>query len=79
MDMYVFKPTKYELLADREISGTVFAKKGEIVYDMKGYDYGLSSDDERYTGLPHKTVTLSDTGDYPGFTVPARDLKKVVD
>lgn len=48
---------------------------GTAVYSCNGYDYGCSSDDTRYTGIPHVSVTLKETGDYPFFTVPEHLLE----
>lgn len=50
---------------------------GTVVYDCKGYDYGLASDDTRMTGRKHISVTLSETGEYPSFTVPLEDLEPI--
>jgi hypothetical protein len=67
-------PKKYVLLDDRVIRGEVMAKRGDFVYDQIGYDYGLASDDTRWTGIEHTSVTLKENGDYPGFTVPVKHL-----
>jgi hypothetical protein len=63
---------KYKLLQDR-FEHTA----GTIVYECGFYDYGLSSDDSRVTGIPHQSVTLSPTGDYPFFTVPQQYLEEI--
>jgi hypothetical protein len=47
---------------------------GDAVYEQSGYDYGLSRDDSRATGVSHITVTKNSDGDYPGFTIPLVDL-----
>ena len=47
---------------------------GTVVYQAKFYDYGLASDDERCTGMPHRSVTLNPDGRYPFFTVPTRHV-----
>jgi hypothetical protein len=65
---------RYVVLEDRTIRGETMAKRGDIVYDQKGYDYGLSSDDTRATGIEHVTVTMNENGDYPGFTIPRNHL-----
>lgn len=49
----------------------------DFVYNQKGYDYGLSSDDSTMTGIEHISVTLNSDGDYPGFTIPIEDLEPV--
>ena len=72
-----YKPTKYIVLQDRIIRGEVCAKQGDIVYDQAGYDYGLSSDDTRATGIEHVTVTKNEDGSYPGFTIPEHHLKEL--
>lgn len=63
---------KYKLLADR-----FDAPAGSIVYKFNKYDYGLASDDTRYTGIEHISVTLNEDGDYPSFTVPLNQLKSI--
>ena len=50
-------------------------KAGTVVYDPVVYDYGLASDDSRYTGIEHITVTLDPAGDYPVFTVARHDVE----
>lgn len=52
-------------------------KAGTVVYDSRKYDYGLASDDSRFTGIPHVAVTLDPSGGYPVFTVPQRDLESL--
>jgi hypothetical protein len=51
--------------------------KGTHVYDSRGYDYGLSSDDTRHTGVEHVSVSLSPDGDYPFVTVPVHTLQVI--
>lgn len=70
----MYKPKKYVVLQDRTIRGEEFVKKGDYVYDQWGCDYGLASDDTRYTGVEHVTVTLNEDGSYPGFTIPRHHL-----
>jgi hypothetical protein len=65
----------YRLLADSKIEPT--AKAGTLVYDCGRYDYGCANDDFRFTGIPHKSVTLNADGDYPFFTVPVHDLEQI--
>jgi len=48
---------------------------GTVVYKSTRYDYGLASDDTRYTGVEHISVTLKEDGDYPFFTVPKHNLQ----
>lgn len=50
---------------------------GTIVYDLRGYDYGLASDDTRITGIHHVSVTLKPDGDYPSFTIQKNSLEIV--
>ena len=52
-------------------------KAGTVVYDSVKYDYGLANDDSRLTGIPHVSVTLDPSGDYPVFTVAEHDLEPV--
>lgn len=50
---------------------------GTIVYRLRGYDYGLASDDTRMTGIEHVSVTLSPEGDYPSFTIQRSSLERI--
>jgi len=50
-------------------------KAGQLIYRARGYDYGCASDDEYATGLPHTSMTLEPSGDYPFFTVPNADFE----
>ena len=50
---------------------------GTIVYDLRGHDYGLASDDTRHTGIEHVSVTLNEDGDYPSFTIHRKSLEKM--
>lgn len=75
--MSAFTPKKYKVLSDRVIGTTTHAVVGDIVYSAKGYDYGVSSDDTRHTGIPHVSVSKEEDGDYPFFTIPSRDLELV--
>jgi hypothetical protein len=50
---------------------------GTIVYECGTHDYGLASDDSRYTGIEHISVTLDPEGGYPFFTVPLTGVEKV--
>jgi len=52
-------------------------KAGTVVYDSRKHDYGLASDDTRITGVPHISVTLDPSGDYPVFTVAEHDLESL--
>ena len=71
---------KYRIIrADRAAGGKEHCSIGDIVYDQKGYDYGLASDDTRYTGIEHISVTRNADGDYPGFTIPKVDLEIIED
>ncbi len=64
---------RYRIKRDGTNSGNQPA--GTIVYDLACYDYGLSSDDSRITGVPHKSVTLKSDGDYPSVTIAEADLE----
>lgn len=50
---------------------------GTVVYRQSGYDYGLSNDDSRVTGIEHVTMTLNSDGGYPGFTVPVHAIGEI--
>lgn len=50
---------------------------GTIVYSLRGWDYGLASDDTRHTGIEHVSVTLKPDGDYPSFTIQRNSLEKI--
>lgn len=50
---------------------------GTIVAKAKFYDYGLSSDDTRLTGVHHISVTKDLEGGYPFFTIPTYKLVEV--
>ncbi len=70
------KPQSWTLTEDRVIHGTTYARRGDVVYRYAGYDYGLSSDDERGTGEAHRSVTLDPgTTGTPFFTCPLSILK----
>jgi hypothetical protein len=51
---------------------------GTIVYEIRGHDYGLASNDTHATGIEHISVTLKADGDYPFFTVPLEDLEDLI-
>lgn len=61
---------KYKLKYDR-FEHTV----GTIVQDYNGFDYGLSHDDSRVTGIEHTSVSLD--GELPFFTIPVEDLDEI--
>lgn len=63
---------KYELLADR-----FDHKRGTVVYETRAHDYGLARDDTNMTGIQHVSVTINEDGDYPFFTVPEHQLKRM--
>lgn len=65
----------YRLKADNRIEPAAAA--GTVVYPLKGYDYGLASDDTDATGIPHRSVTLDRAGGYPSFTAPEPDLEPI--
>ncbi len=60
----------YRLKADR-----FDVPAGTICFEARGHDYGCSSDDTRFSGIQHISVTLDPEGGYPFFTVPVRDLE----
>lgn len=67
---------KYKLLSDGRLN-TPETKAGATVYESAKYDYGLASDDTRYTGVDHVSVTLKEDGDYPFFTHPLHLLEEI--
>lgn len=50
---------------------------GTTIYKAAGYDYGCARDDWQATGIPHTSMTLEPSGDYPFFTVPDTDFEVV--
>lgn len=66
----------YKVLRDRELRGELCAKEGDTVFRAKGYDYGLASDDTRWTGKEHISVTLYSNGDGPSFTIACEDIEE---
>ena len=71
-------PKKFEVLEGSDLKSGQTVKAGDIVYDIRGYDYGLASDDTRIFGEDHKSVTWESDGSYPSFTIPKRLLKEIV-
>ncbi len=69
------KPTRYRMLSDSKIQAEAVA--GTLVYKCKFHDYGLAGDDTRMTGIEHISVSLTEDGDYPFFTVPKVQLEDV--
>lgn len=67
---------KYRI-KDARMAASDTAKVGDIVYGCKYYDYGLSSDDSRRTGIEHVSVTFNENGDYPTFTIPEAALERL--
>lgn len=67
---------KYKVLNAENSSGEV--TEGQIVYELMKHDYGLASDDTRFTGIQHISVTHDVNGDYPSFTIPVAHLEEVV-
>lgn len=45
-------------------------QEGSVVYKFMKYDYGLSRTDTTLSGVPHVSVTMDETGDYPFYSVP---------
>lgn len=69
------QPQKFKIKSAGTNSGGHPA--GTIVYDLLKHDYGLASDDTRFSGIEHVSVTLDPTGDWPSFTVIKSDLEPV--
>ena len=67
--------TAYKLLKDSDLQPD--AKAGSTVYSIRGWDYGLASDDTRATAIHHTSVTLDPDGGYPSFTIPTNHLERI--
>lgn len=67
-------PVKYELTEDHPHEDF---KKGDVLYDFTGSDYGCADDDTRITGVEHIAVTANATGGTPFMTAPKRILKEI--
>lgn len=67
---------RFEVTQDDNTTGTII-KEGTVVYDFMFHDYGLASDDSRYTGIEHVSVTMDPEGGYPSFTIPKHKLKEI--
>lgn len=63
---------KYQVNAN-----TQFFKKGDVVYDLINYDYGLARDDTNFTGVYHVSVTRNADGGYPSCTIPLHNLTEI--
>jgi hypothetical protein len=50
---------------------------GNTVYEFTGYDYGLVSDDESFTGEEHLAVTTNEDGSGPFITAPIEILEEI--
>lgn len=74
-DLKYGKP--YKLKVGHRSSSSDELAHGTLCYLGRGYDYGLSSDDTRATGIEHVSMTLNVDGSYPTFTVPICDLEAV--
>lgn len=68
-------PQSYRLLKDSKINPE--ARAGMTVYRCLRHDYSMAEDDRRMTGVPHVSVTMKPSGDYPFFTVPEPDLERI--
>lgn len=55
---------------------TQYHKKGDIVYKNAYPDYGLASEDSRYTGVEHMSVSRTEDGNYPYQTIPTSALQE---
>jgi hypothetical protein len=62
---------------DTPVTGGAVGKvnKGDTVYELVAYGYGLASDDTRATGVQHISVTFNEDGSYPSYTIPAHNLE----
>jgi hypothetical protein len=70
-------PVAYRIKASPPAHAPEGVTVGSTVYSIRGHDYGLASDDSRWTGVEHISVTLNADGDYPSFTIPRRDLERL--
>lgn len=68
---------KFKVTHERELRGEVLAKVGDTVYDYISHDYGLASDDTRFTGIEHTSVTSNADGSGPSFTIPVHHLREI--
>lgn len=68
--------TTYKVLSVSQANNSA-VRVGDIVYSLRGSDYGLASDDTQCTGIEHRSVTFKPDGDYPSFTIPVKDLEKL--
>lgn len=71
--------TKYKI--KEGYRGASGQKSGTICYDIRGWDYGLASDDTRMTGIEHISVTEDPNGNSenkPSFTIPRQGLEVIV-
>lgn len=66
-----FKVLRTDRAADKSLT------VGQTIYDCRGYDYGTASDDTRFTGIKHVSMSLDPTGDYPFFTIPEADIERI--
>lgn len=55
------------------------ATVGSVVYPIRRPDYGTARDDERSLGVPCRSVTLNEDGDYPFFVMACEDMQVVRD
>lgn len=67
----------YRVKVERVLGGEIYAKVGDVVYDSRGHDYGLASDDTRFSGQEHISVTRNADGSHPFFTIPKSHLEEV--
>ncbi len=70
-------PKAYVVLKTRILQDVVFATVGDTVFDCIKPDYGSANTDGRLTGIEHRSVTKDPDGDYPFFTIPVFDLRKL--
>lgn len=66
---------KFKVISNKGANGKVNA--GDTVYQAAMHDYGLARDDTNATGIEHVSVSLKADGDYPLFTIPARNLQEL--
>ena len=50
---------------------------GDIVYKCTKSDHGVARHDSRISGIKFISVTLSESGNYPFFTIAIEDIQEV--
>lgn len=77
MNILGFEIKAYRVIERSRIGGNVFANPGEIVFEHLMEDCGVANLLENETGQEHISVTRMMDGDWPFFTVPAKNLEEL--